>query len=489
MRRTAVINVVGLTDALIGEHTPRIREFATRGDKASIEPAFPAVTCTAQSTYLTGTTPHAHGIVGNGWYDRELAEVQFWKQSNHLVRGRKIWEELRERDPNFTCAKLFWWYNMYSTADFSITPRPMYPADGRKVFDIYTNPGSVRWDVQRDLGPFPFPCFWGPAAGRDTPQGPADAVSRWIAESAKWIENEFHPSLSLVYLPHLDYNLQRHGPFVRRRTSPTSAKNPPPNVGGYETNPAIHRDLREIDAIVGNLIEFFRERSIQVVLLSEYGITNVNWPVHLNRLFRSAGWLTVKDELGLEILDCGASKVFAVADHQIAHIYLNDFSIAGKVRALLEKTEGVATVLGAKEKAELGIDHSRAGDLVAVAEENAWFTYYYWMDDAIAPDFARTVDIHRKPGYDPAELFLDPKLANAKLKIAWRLLQKKLGFRILMDVIPLDATLIKGSHGARPKNVSDWPMMVAEKNVLPPNSQIHATDVYHILKRCLLDRE
>src|SRR3974390_1137278 len=208
MNRTAVINVVGLTDALIGEHTPRIRDFAARGDKASIEPAFPAVTCTAQSTYLTGTTPHAHGIVGTGWYNRELAEVQFWKQSNHLVHGRKLWEELRERDPKFTCAKLFWWYNMYSSADFSITPRPMYPADGRKVFDIYSWPYSIRTDIKSDLGEFPFPGFWGPAAARPTPQGPADSVSRWIAQAAQWIENRFSPMLNLVYLPHLDYNLQ-----------------------------------------------------------------------------------------------------------------------------------------------------------------------------------------------------------------------------------------------------------------------------------------
>lgn len=479
MRRTAVINVVGLTDALIGEHTPRIRDFAARGDKASIEPAFPAVTCTAQSTYLTGTTPHAHGIVGNGWYNRELAEVQFWKQSNHLVHGRKLWEELRERDPKFTCAKLFWWYNMYSTADFSITPRPMYPADGRKVFDIYTNPGSIRWDIQRDLGPFPFPCFWGPAAGIDTPQGPADAVSRWIAESAKWIENKHHPTLSLIYLPHLDYNLQRHGPYVGD------------NAASNKLNPAIHRDLREIDSIVGSLIDFFRKQMVHVVLLSEYGITNANKPIHLNRLFRqqSSPWLAIREELQLELLDPGASDVFAVADHQVAHVHINNASLETKVRSLLEGTEGIAAVLGAKEKAEMGIDHPRAGDLIVVAKENAWFTYYYWLNESVAPDFARTVDIHRKPGYDPVELFLNPRFLYPKFEIAWRLLQKKLGFRMLMDVIPLDATLVKGSHGAKPKNISEWPVLISEKDSLPPTSQIQATDVYHILKRCVLDRE
>jgi predicted AlkP superfamily pyrophosphatase or phosphodiesterase len=487
MNRTAVINVVGLTDALIGEHTPRIREFAARGSKANIEPAFPAVTCTAQSTYLTGTTPHAHGIVGNGWYHRQLAEVQFWKQSNHIVHGRKLWEELRERDAKFTCAKLFWWYNMYSTADYSITPRPMYPADGRKVFDIYGNPGDVRWRIKKDIGEFPFATFWGPAAGVRSPQGPPDAASRWIAESAKWIEKQYSPTLSLIYLPHLDYNLQRHGPYSAISNQQSAVENPPSHVGGYELNPAIIPDLRAIDAIVGDLIKFFRERAVQVVLLSEYGITNVSEPIHLNRLFRERGgsWITIREELGLELLDPGASGVFAVTDHQIAHIYLNNRSLETKVRELLEQKAG-ATVLGPKEKAEIGIDHPRAGDLIAIAPPRAWFTYYYWDLDEAAPDFARTVDIHRKPGYDPVELFLDPKISSPKLKIAWRLFQKKLGFRMLMDVIPLDATLVKGSHGARPKNVSDYPVIITEKEPLPSGASIHATDVYHILKRCVL---
>jgi len=223
-----------------------------------------------------------------------------------------------------------------------------------------------------------------------------------------------------------------------------------------------------------------------VVLLSEYGITQVDWPIHLNRAFREQGWLSIKEELGLELLDCGASKVFAVADHQVAHIYLNDPSLENKVRSLLEKTAGVNAVLGATEKATLGIDHPRGGDLIAVADENAWFTYYYWLEDLLAPDFARTVDIHRKPGYDPVELFLDPKIPAPKLKIAWRLLQKKLGFRILMDVIPLDAALVKGSHGRRPKNVADYPVLIGEHNSLTGGSPIQAADVYHILKRCVL---
>ncbi len=465
MKRTAVINVVGLAPRALGPDTPGINQFLRAGAKASILPAFPAVTCTAQSTYLTGLSPSQHGIVANGWYNRDLAEVQFWKQANQLVQGRKIWEELRATEPGFTCAKLFWWYNMYSTADYSITPRPMYPADGRKVFDIYTAPLSIRHEIKQSLGEFPFPTFWGPAAGVRTPQGSPSAASEWIAASARWIEEKYHPTLSLIYLPHLDYNFQRLGP----------------------QHPAVAEDLRAIDKIVSDLISFFRAKEVQVMLLSEYGITPVNQPVHLNRVLRQQGWITIKDELGLEMLDCGASKAFAVADHQVAHVYLNDRSIEKKARLILEQQPGVARVLSRTEQAGIGIDHPRAGDLVVLANENAWFTYYYWLDDALAPDFARAIDIHRKPGYDPAELFLDPALKYPKLRIARRLLQKKLGFRMLMDVIPLDASLVKGSHGIRPASELDYPLLLTERTDLLPSKSIAATEVYQIIKQHVLD--
>ncbi len=462
--RLAVINVVGLTGSLIGPDMPNISRFRDQGAQSRIRPAFPAVTCTAQSNYLTGTTPSRHGIVANGWYDRALAEVHFWKQSNRLVAAPKIWDALRARDPAFTCAQLFWWFNMYSTADFSITPRPAYPADGRKVFDIYSWPPSIRTEIKKDLGEFPFPTFWGPAAGVAGQQGSADAASRWIAQSARWIEQKYSPTLNLVYLPHLDYNLQRLGP----------------------ASPAVAADLRSIDAIVGELITFFRSRGVGVVLLSEYGISEVDTPVHLNRVFRREGWLAIKEELGLELLDCGASKVFAVADHQIAHIYLNDPSLLPRARDLVAGQPGVESVLGAKEKSELGLDHPRAGDLIAVASERAWFTYYYWLDDAVAPDFARCVDIHRKPGYDPVELFLDPKIPLVKARILWRLLQKKLGFRMLMDVIPLDARLVKGSHGRPLPRPEDQPIFLCERppGILP--AQIDSTEVFSLLQKMLL---
>ena len=460
MIRTAVINVVGLSESLLGQHTPGINAFRQRGVLGRITPAFPAVTCTAQSNYLTGQPPANHGIVGNGWYNRELAEVHFWKQSNHLVVGKKLWQTLRETDSTFTCAQLFWWFNMYSTVDWSITPRPMYPADGRKLFDIYAWPYSIRTEIKRDLGEFPFPGFWGPAAGVDSSRFSADAVSLWIAESAKWIEHKFAPTLNLIYLPHLDYNLQRFGP----------------------EHPVIASDLQRIDAIVSDLLNFFAKQSVQVVLLSEYGISGVDTPVHLNRLFRERGWLTVKEELGCELLDPGASRVFAVADHQVAHVYLNDPALETTVRSLLESRPGIAEVWAAKEKQAHGFEHQRAGDLIAVACDRAWFTYYYWLDDNYAPDFARTVDIHRKPGYDPVELFLDPKIPLAKARIVWRLLQKRFGFRMLMDVVPLDASLVKGSHGNTPGNPAEWPLLISSRPDLLPRSEIDSTAVFAVLR-------
>ena len=430
MNRVAVINIVGLTKGLIGEHTPAIHSFAETAHLQSFPPAFPAVTCTAQSSYLTGKDAGSHGVVANGWYDRESAEVKFWKQSNHIVKGDKIWDQLHSQDPDTTCAKMFWWYNMYSSADWSVTPRPIYPADGRKVFDVHTQPMDLREQMKSDLGEFPFPSFWGPAAGI--------ASSRWIAESAKWIEKKEKPTLNLVYLPHLDYCLQQFGPDA----------------------PEVVPELQAIDEVVGELIDFYQQRGVEVVLLSEYGISKVNRAIHLNREFRKRGWIQVKDELGLETLDCGGCRVFAVADHQVAHIYINDSSIKEEVKSVLAEIDGIEEVRIPSDMWGEGVGTQRAGDLIAVAEPDAWFTYYYWEDDAKAPDFARCIDIHRKPGYDPVELFLDPEIALPKAKIAGFLLRKKFGMRALLDVIPLDASLVKGSHGRDKVPEAEQPVFI-----------------------------
>lgn len=448
---TVVINIVGLTPGLIGPDMPRVADFCRRGKLATLAPVIPAVTCSVQATYLTGRWPSAHGIVGNGWYFRDECEVRFWRQSNKLVAGDKLWDEARQLDPRFTCANLFWWYNMYSTVDVSVTPRPMYPSDGRKLPDIYTSPPELRDDLQRELGPFPLFQFWGPAT--------SIASSQWIAAAAKRVAERYAPTLTLVYLPHLDYGLQRHGPDLAR-------------VAG---------DLRVIDAVVGELIDFYAARGTAIVLLSEYGITRVSRPVHLNRVLRQAGLLRVRVELGRELLDAGASAAFAVADHQVAHVYVNDRTQLPAVRELVAQTPGVARVYDATTAAEIHLNHPRAGELIALSEPDAWFTYYYWLDDARQPDFAPTVDIHRKPGYDPAELFLDPRLAFPRLKIAAKLLQKKLGFRYLLDVIPTDGQLVRGSHGLPAATPADAPVFITTRPDLVTEPVIAPTAVRQLL--------
>ncbi len=198
-----------------------------------------------------------------------------------------------------------------------------------------------------------------------------------------------------------------------------------------------------------------------VIALSEYGITAVSGPIHINRALRRAGLLAVREELGREQLDAGASTAFAVADHQIAHIYVRRPDMVASVKALIEALPGVERVLDAEEKAACGLDHGRSGELVALSDADRWFSYYHWLDDDRAPDFARTVDIHRKPGYDPVELFLDPAIRNPKLAVGWRLAKRKLGFRTLMDVIPLDAGLVKGSHGRITDDPADGPLLIS----------------------------
>jgi predicted AlkP superfamily pyrophosphatase or phosphodiesterase len=433
VRPTAVLNVVGMTRALMGADTPHLNALAADGAIAPIQAITPAVTCSAQATFLTGTLPRDHGIVGNGWYFRELAQVWFWRQANQLVRGEKVWERARRRDASCTCAKMFWWFNMYSTADWAVTPRPIYPADGRKIVDIYSQPADLRAQLIAEIGAFPFFNFWGPQADIRS--------SQWIAEASMCVDRWHSPTLLLVYLPHLDYNLQRLG----------------------TTDPRTKADVRAIDEICGELIAHCRERGRRIIVLSEYGLVNVAGPVHINRVLREAGLLTVRDELGADALDPGASEAFAVSDHQVAHVYVRDPSRVAAVQSLLARVPGIDAVLDRKAQAGIGLDHERSGELVAIASADQWFTYYYWLDDARAPDFARTVDIHRKPGYDPAELFLDPALSLPKLRIAATLAKKKLGFRYLLKVVPLDASMVRGSHGRVTDTLEDGPVFISSE--------------------------
>ena len=444
MKRLAVLNVVGLTPELIGIYTPHITQYAEKNKLSSISTIVPAVTCSVQSTFLTGKYPEETGIVGNGWYFKDLCEIAFWKQSNKLVQREKIWNIAKKQRSDFTCANICWWYNMYSDVDYSVTPRPIYLADGRKIPDFYCEPPEIKLLLKKQIGNFPLFHFWGPKT--------TIFSSQWIAQAAMHLYEKYMPYLSLVYLPHLDYCLQKFGPNLE----------------------IIQKDLKEIDQVVGILLAFFKKKDVGVVILSEYGITSVSRPIHLNRILRKEGYLRLKNELGRELLDTGASTAFAVADHQIAHIYIRQLEKKETIRKCLESIEGVDAVWDREEKKTYHLAHERAGDLIAIADKESWFSYYYWLDDKKAPDFARTVDIHRKPGYDPVELFIDPDIKLPILKIFIKLLRKRCGFRQLMDIIPLRAELVKGSHGRVNSDRSQSPVFISS-DVTKYN--IHATEV------------
>ncbi|MGY8915369.1 MAG: alkaline phosphatase family protein, partial [Flavobacteriales bacterium] len=392
-----------------------------------------------------------HGIVGNGWYFKEEHEVKFWRQSNSLVQSDKIWDALKEQFPDFTCANHFWWYNMYSNVDYSITPRPNYLADGRKIPDVYSYPAELRDKLQNELGTFPLFNFWGPKTSIKS--------SKWIADAALSTDKMYDPTLTLIYIPHLDYNIQRFGLDFNK----------------------IGKDLEEVDALVEKMVAHYQKKNTNIVLLSEYGITTVDQPIHPNRILRNKGYLSIREERGLELLDAGASKAFAVSDHQISHVYVKDKSEIVTIKKILESEPGIDKVLTGNEIKEAHLNHERSGDLVLVAEASSWFTYYFWLDDAKAPDFARMVDIHKKPGYDPVELFTDPKDYFVVPKIIWKLLKKKLGFRTLMNVIPLNASLVRGSHGRIPENTDDHPIFISNSKSGSLKQSIKATDVYHLL--------
>ncbi len=451
---TAFILVVGLNQQML-EHAPRLRSFAG-GRIRTLQPPLPAVTCTVQSSMFTGLPPSQHGIVGNGWYNRELAEVQFWKQSNHLVRGEKVWETARRRDASITCLNMFCWYNMYSSVDYSCTPRPQYKADGRKIPDCYTHPPELRDELQEKFGQFPLFHFWGPASSIKS--------SAWIVDATMYAHAKYNPTLTLVYLPHLDYALQKFGPDDRK----------------------IPQHVAEIDAEAGRLIDYFLERGVQPIVAGEYGIEKVEDAVPINRYLREAGAVRVRLEGEGELLDPGASDAFAVADHQIAHVYVKDPSKVERITAICREVPGVDQVLTRADQERLGLAHERSGELVLVSAHDRWFSHDYWLSVSRIPDFARTVEIHRKPGYDPRELFIDPAIAFPKFAIGWRLLKKALGMRVLMDVIALDASLVRGSHGRTDLPVKQRPILLAPHDRSNRPDEIPATAVRDLILEHLL---
>lgn len=461
MTPVLVLNVVGLTRELLARHpgcAKNILDFIGQGQSAFLGAVLPAVTCPVQSTFLTGLMPQDHGIVANGWYCRDQAEVRFWQQSNNLVQGEKIWQAAKKRNKDFTSAQLFWWYNMHSGNDIAVTPRPAHLADGSLISLTYTDPPELGLELDAELGRFPLFKFWGPDAGIGS--------SQWIARCAERILKRSSPTLTLVYLPHLDYNLQRIGPDD-------------PRIGG---------DLAAIDAIAGEMIGLARARGMETVILSEYGMTQVSGAVDINRVLRRAGYLRAQQQSSWELLDCGASRAFAVSDHQAAHVYVKDSADIASVKRLLEKTPGIERVLDGQGIRGAGLGHARAGELLAISAADRWFTYYFWEDDAKCPPWAHEVEIHAKPGYDPVELFLDPKAPLVIPRIAGRLLMRKLGFRVtIMDFIPFDSSLIKGSHGRLPQTPEKGPLLISSSRKVPLPGQMAPTAVKEYLLKLMFE--
>ncbi|MCK6439104.1 MAG: alkaline phosphatase family protein [Planctomycetes bacterium] len=426
-----IINAVALTPALL-QYAPNL---AAVGKASPLKGITPALTMPAQATMLTGVAPRVHGVVANGWYWRDLGEVRNWVQANALLSRPPLYDIARERaikrgEP-FTCAKMFWWFNQGARVEWSVTPKPHYGADGSKVFDIQSSPEPFARELETAHGKFPFFNFWGPNAGLP--------ATDWIARASAATIRDKRPTLALVYLPHLDYDLQRRGP---------SGCDLPKLAG-------------ELDGCAKLMIDAAREVGASILVVSEYGIGDVSRPVYLNRVLRRQGWLTTRSGPFGEMLDTFGSKAFAVCDHQVAHVYVGDKADIAPVRDLLQNTDGVGAVLDREGQRAYGIDHPNSGELVALSASDAWFAYPYWLDDGAAPDFARTVDIHRKPGYDPCELSLDPALSLPKLRLAMTFFKRKLGLRALMNVVPLDATLVRGSHGLPALDPGRGPVIIA----------------------------
>ena len=453
-----LINAVGLTGRLMSM-APRLVDLADRGWRRPLGEVIPAVTCSAQASLLTGLPPDGHGVVGNGWFFRDTGEVRFWQQSNALIQAEPIYvtarRKLAEQGRPFKSAKLFWWFNQGAAVDLGVTPKPYYASDGNKAFGIAGTPDGLTDRLEAELGKFPFHSFWGPGAGL--------ACTPWIARCAASVLRDERPDLTLVYLPHLDYDPQRFGP----------------------TGSDLPRLVKELDDACAPLLDQAKASGARVWVVSEYGHCDVTRAVEPNRVLRRAGLLGVRPGPFGEIFDPFSSRAFAVCDHQVAHVYVKDPDDVPRVRALLAAEPGVARLLAGEERREVGLDHPRSGEVVALSEPDAWFAYPFWLDDTKAPDYARTVDIHRKPGYDPCELFLDPKLKLPKLRLARRLLAKKLGFRTLFDVIPLDPSLVRGSHGLRAANVEDQPILIAD-GPEPAGSSLETTDVHRLLLDALV---
>ena len=396
-----VVDIAGLEPGLISEdRTPNICSLSAKGEFARVRPVFPAVTCTSQASMLSGTYPRQHGIISNGLYDRQTHTVSFWEQSSSLVQAEKVWDIAKRGGSGRTTAVLFWQNTMYAHADIVLTPRPLHMED-RMIMWCYSRPPGLYEKISYEIGKFDLSTYWGPLASNKS--------SEWIGKASELVLERQKPNILFTYIPHLDYIFQREGIFPKN----------------------LKEEIRFVDNIVGNIMKKTIDLGIrdqtQFVILSEYGFSDVTSDIPINRVFREHGLLAVREIEGREYIDFEYSLAFAMVDHQVAHIYVRGTSVQ-QVKRILDATEGIDTVLDEEGKKLMNINHERSGDLIAISDKDRWFSYYWWFEEEKSPPFANRVDIHRKPGYDPSELFIDSKTNR----------------------IPLNGKMVKASHGRVP---------------------------------------
>jgi len=435
-----VIEVAALSVGLFKKHRTEaatLSALAKNGSFTALKPSFPALTSTVQASLTTGQLPAQHGIVANGLYDHTFHKIRFWEQADTLCFSPRIWTMLKQRDPRVKTALFFWQNSLGSRNDFILTPAPIHKHHGGMIQDCYSQPAELYPALKQKLGAFNLKWYWGPFTSIKS--------SQWIARATAEVINQHQPHLVLTYLPHLDYNQQRWGP----------------------DDPRMGNEIKEIDAVIGELVETARQKKYEIIIVSDYGMSQVSGAVLVNRSLREAGFLKVRTVRGREYLDLYESEAFALVDHQVAHIYINTKEPKNRrteeLKKILGKVEGIEKVLDRNAQRDLGIDHRRSGDLVAISRKDKWFAYYWWDNPGAAPDYARHIDIHNKPGYDPCELF----------------------FRWLPPGIPLKPELVRGSHGRPPDSPDDYGIIITSFPVHQP-SFLKDTHIFNLIKSCLL---